>query len=171
MNAEARMSELMEFALTTKPVLSNDAAKIAALGMIYIEEQVEAGSQARPHCTFLKKEKLGVIGAEFPKEHGDADKDQFANMIRNLRSDCDVVSFVTEAWVAQYDKSEYEQGSPRLMPRDHPNRKEVGLVHLYLKERMLMFMADIKRKPDSVEPWKLYHDSANSESKMEGRFA
>jgi hypothetical protein len=167
----ARWGELREFVAKTKPPIYNLAVDTVATAMGYIEFVVMQEKQAMAHVAFIKNGKGGMMATEFLDELMERDKDAFAEMIRNLRKDCEVVVFGHEAWMSVIKDKQYDR-MKNVRPRDDPNRIEGALVQVWLSgERHLAFTSKINRKPTAMAPWELMHDSAVDKTPMGGRFS
>jgi hypothetical protein len=93
------------------------------------------GSHA-PQIVFSKHGQIGfMLVADMQTED---DKDGVAAILDNFRRDCDIVCFVSEAWVGK---------GLKIKPRDHPERKEVIVIVITAKTgRREVWTADIIRE-------------------------
>lgn len=174
-DSKALVIQMKDWVRDIKPELpSDDSITCLAIAMCYLRDVIVVKEdQAQPHVAFVKNGKLGVMATIFPEDDDERDdsKDQFAGMLRNLRKDCQVVCFSTEAWVCEMTPKQYQE-TEHLRVKDKPGRKEVAMIQLWLPERHLCVMAHINRDPLGLEPWKVYYDSATAEpgTEMKGRF-
>lgn len=162
--------ELQE--LAKRPGVSDECAKLAAVSMLFFETIVPEGDDSIPRVVFLKQGQLGIMGTQFIEKYNGADKDAWAEMLNNLRTNCEAVVFSHEAWFSQYEGKHSTsdwQDLPR--PSEDLNRKEAAMVTLYIHERSIHFFAEIHRNPNRLDKWKVMMDSAEDGVKMEGRFA
>jgi len=122
-----------------------------------------------PTVTFTKGGRRGILATRFLTSENDRDKDAFADIVVQLRRDCEAVCFYMEAWVSNLNREQYDSGK-YLQPSKDPKRKEAAIVNLYVKDRTVAFQAGIKREPNGLTDWEVMIDTAKGET-MDGRFA
>ncbi len=166
--------EIRDWVASLCPPITADCVELAALAMSSLEDTITEGHDFKPMITFTKNKRLGVglIPQGFRKEHHDRDKEAAAGFIRQLRVDSDAVTFAMKAWLAMVERSELNaDGSMKMRPSEHPSKKEVGLVQLYLKGgRTIAFCADITHHPNGMHKWIVQMDTAQEGQRIEGRF-
>jgi len=156
-----------------RPELPAVAIDLALGSMLHVQEFIEiAGkeNQFLASIAFTKGGKKSVIATQFLIKERGKDKDAFADILADLRRDCDAVCFYCEAWLSKPMKKDYESGN-FLPPSEDPDRTECAIAQLYVKDRTIAFQANIQRDPGRLEDWQMMIDTAIEGQTMEGRFA
>jgi hypothetical protein len=94
----------------------------------------------------------------------DETKPMVWGQVRILRETNPVVLFLSEVWTVQASKDKpldfiNPDGTCKVMPRDHPDRKELVMLQLWEGPRAVTFCAPITRKPTALGPWEVFYDS------------
>lgn len=76
--------------------------------------------------------------------------------LRKMRQVYPVVAFVSEVWTIEGEAA--KQGL-KVMPRDHPDKKERVMLQMWAGSRAITFSCDIKRNPSSLGEWRVFFDS------------
>ena len=95
----------------------------------------------------------------------DETKPMVWGQIRILRETHPIVLFLSEVWTVEAGKDKLldfinPDGTCKVMPRNHPDRKECVLLQLWEGRRAVTFKADITRKPTVLGEWEVFFDSA-----------
>lgn len=158
------MNEIRKLIATLKipPHLAPYVAMAMGGGM----EIIKAGQQVLPVVFALKYGKLIPIRVPLRgAEHVEEDKDATAALIDNLRQDCELVIFNSEAWVSHNN----------IRPaRNDPNRGEGLFSSLYLGTRVVVLGNEFERRPDGgivFKGWEVKGDTADVDKAPAGRFA
>lgn len=85
----------------------------------------------------------------------DASRPLIWEILRQIRSRNHVTAFVSEVWMAE-GKTE---SLPMPRPSQHPDRKERLMINVWEDKRLVMFLADLNRKPNRLGDWRVFHDS------------
>lgn len=81
----------------------------------------------------------------------------------------DACIFVVETWFARAMKNE-DPHQLLVMPSERFDKREMVMVHLWLKDRSVAIVAESERNPDRLGPWEKFSDSADTGSlKFEGQ--
>lgn len=101
-------------------------------------------------------------------EMSDQTKPQIWSFVRQLRQSHPIVAFISEVWTAKVDPQDVNpDGTVKVMPQDHPDKREQVLLTLWQGDRHVSFAAEIKRSPNRLDPWEVMFDSYFPKGKID----
>jgi hypothetical protein len=122
-------------------------------------------------CAFFFMAKWPDVNPAIVQFKNDREKDAVFKWMHDQIPNHDACIFVTETWMAKAMKHE-DPHNLLLAPSERFDRMESVMVHLWTPIRRISLCAEIARKPDTLGPWELIDDTANTDPKAphaEGR--
>ena len=148
----------------TIATLLPDAQKLLHLIMKASAEMFAQDQQLQP-CAFAVNAGGHIEALQVP-ELSDNTKPAVWAFVGFLRRTHPIVAFISEVWLAHCGPEEVKDGKVKVRPRDRPDRSEQSMITLWQGDRHVALLADIKRQPDHLEPYRVMFDSAFPQDKI-----